>query len=532
MKLTFIGAAHEVTGSCTLLEACGKRMLIDCGLEQGVNIYENIDIPVSASDIDAVLLTHAHIDHSGKIPWLCASGFSGNIYCTEATRKLSEIMLRDSAHIQEFEAEWRSRKARRAGEAEYTPLYTLADAEASLKCFCGISYNTKTDIFKGVTINFIDAGHLLGSASIEVEINENGIQKKIVFSGDIGNTDRPLIKNPTPCKHADYVVVESTYGDRLHGARPDYVSELASIIQETFSRGGNVVIPSFAVGRTQEMLYLLRIIKEKGLITSNPDFKVVVDSPLALEATRIYSSGMTEYYDNETLALLSQGIDPISFNGLCLSLTSEDSRNINFDNEPKIIISASGMCDAGRIRHHLKHNLWRDDCTVLFVGFQAQGTIGRKLMEGEKAVRLFGEDIAVRARIAALSGISGHADQRGLVNWLSALDCAPEMVFVNHGDDTVCDGFAQLIRKELRYESTAPFSGDCFDLVSCEWVSLVGAVKKDKKTAERQRNDTVYGRLLSSFDRLSRLVSIFRERSNKEKAALADSINSLCGKYE
>ena len=532
MKITFIGAAHEVTGSCTLLEACGKRILIDCGMEQGTNVYENIDIPVPAVDIDAVLLTHAHIDHSGKIPWLCARGFSGKIYCTGATRKLSEIMLRDSAHIQEFEAEWRSRKARRAGEAEYVPLYTLADAEASLSHFCGVSYNEKIEIFGGITVNFIDAGHLLGSSSIEIEIIENGIRKTVVFSGDIGNTDRPLINNPTLPKRADFVVVESTYGDRLHGARPDYISELAAIIEETFSRGGNVVIPSFAVGRTQEMLYLLRIIKERGLITANPDFKVVVDSPLALEATKIYLSGMTDYYDSETLDLLSRGIDPISFKGLCLSLTSEDSKNINFDNTPKIIISASGMCDAGRIRHHLKHNLWRADCTVLFVGFQAQGTIGRKLIEGEKTVRLFGEDIAVRARIATLSGISGHADQNGLINWLSAFEAPPEKVFVNHGDDTVCEIFAGIIEKRLGYNATAPFSGDVFDFALREWVSRTGAVKKDKKTAEKQRNDTVYGRLLFSLDRLTRLVGNFRERPNKEKAALADNIDSLCGKYE
>ena len=532
MKITFIGASHEVTGSCTLLECSGKNILIDCGLKQGAEIYENIDIPVNIPDIDAVLLTHAHIDHSGKIPYLASMGFSGKVYCTKATQKLCEIMLKDSAHIQEFEAEWRSRKARRAGEKEYTPLYTLADAENALKLFAGLDYNKKTEIFPGINIRLIDAGHLLGSASIEIEINEEGKSKTIVFSGDIGNTDRPLINDPIYPECADYVVIESTYGDRLHGVRPDYVKELATVAEETFSRGGNVIIPSFAVGRTQEMLYLIRIIKERGLVRNYPDFAVIVDSPLALEATKIYSSGMTEYYDSETLDLLSKGIDPINFKGLELALSSEDSRNINFDNRPKIIISASGMCDAGRIRHHLKHNLWRADSTVLFVGFQAEGTIGRKLIGGEKKVRLFGEDIAVNARIEMLQGISGHADKNGLLCWLASFKVPPERVFVNHGDDTVCDSFAKTVEELMGYTACAPYSGDCFDLEKGEWVVRGTAKRKEKGLMEAKRNDTVYGRLLFSLDRLTRLVKGFKERSNKEKAAFADSINSVCDKYE
>ncbi len=532
MELTFIGADHEVTGSCTMISACGKNILVDCGLEQGINIYENIDIPVPFCDIDAVLLTHAHIDHSGKLPYITANGFKGKIYCTEATRRLSDIMLRDSAHIQEFEAQWRSRKARRAGDAEYVPLYTVADAEAAIKLFRGVSYNEKIKICDGINVRFFDAGHLLGSASIEVEINENGVGRTVVFSGDVGNTDRPLIKNPTPVKCADYVVVESTYGDRLHGERPDYVIQLSDIIEDTFRRGGNVVIPSFAIGRTQEMLYLIRIIKEKGLVKTNPDFPVFIDSPLALEATKIYSSGMTDYYDDETLDLLARGVDPINFPGLKLAVTSEESKNINFDNTPKIIISASGMCDAGRIRHHLKHNLWREDSTVLFVGFQADGTIGRKLIEGEKNVRLFGEEIAVKARIDLLKGVSGHADKDGLLRWLSAIEIAPELVFVNHGEDTVCDEFANTVKEKLGINAVAPYSGDTYDLKSYEWVKRSSGKKIDKSAAAKLRADTVYARLLSSLDRITHLVKGFRERSNKEKAAFADSINSMCDKYE
>ncbi|MBO4694054.1 MAG: MBL fold metallo-hydrolase [Clostridia bacterium] len=532
MKITFIGADHEVTGSCTLLQCCGRNILIDCGMEQGVNIYENIDIPISLADIDAVLLTHAHIDHSGKLPYIAANGFRGKIYCTEATRRLSDIMLKDSAHIQEFEAEWRSRKARRAGEAEYVPLYTMTDAENALKLFVGVSYNEMIELYDGIIVRFIDAGHLLGSSSIEIQITENGEKRVIVFSGDIGNTDRPLIKNPTPVSYADYVVIESTYGDRTHGPQPDYVTQLSAIIEETFSRGGNVVIPSFAIGRTQEMLYLLRIIKERGLIKSNPDFSVFVDSPLAREATEVYSSGMTDYYDDQTLELLSKGINPIAFDGLKMAITSEDSKNINFDNSPKVIISASGMCDAGRIRHHLKHNLWRSDSTVLFVGFQAEGTIGRKLIEGEKKIRLFGEDIIVRAKIENLKGVSGHADKNGLLDWMSNIKNVPKRVFVNHGEDTVCDSFASTVNQKFGFNSTAPFSGDVFDLFINEFTQRGIGKKCEKKTLSGLRADTVYARLLASFDRLSSLVKQFRERPNKEKAAFADSINTMCDKYE
>lgn len=365
MKLTFLGAAHEVTGSCTLLEACGRHVLIDCGMEQGADIYENCELPISPGQIDAICLTHAHIDHSGLIPAMVAQGFKGPIYATEAARRLCSIMLRDSAHIQESEAQWRNRKAQRAGEPEYVPVYTTADAVQALTQFKGYDYGTEVKLFDGITLRFSDAGHLLGSASILLTVTEEGETRRVLFSGDLGNVDRPLIRDPSDPPDADYVIIESTYGDRLHGPRPDYVTQLAQIMQDTFDRGGNLVIPAFAIGRTQELLYLIRIIREKRLIHGNGDFLVYVDSPLAVEATKIYQDGLTEYYDAETLALLEQGIDPIDFPGLRLSLTSEDSVAINFDTSPKVILSASGMCEAGRIRHHLKHNLWRSDSTVL-----------------------------------------------------------------------------------------------------------------------------------------------------------------------
>lgn len=532
MKLTFLGATHEVTGSCTLLNVCGKNILVDCGLEQGADIYENCEIPITPCDIDAVCLTHAHIDHSGKIPALVAQGFKGKIYSTKATRKLCGIMLLDSAHIQEFEAEWRNRKAKRSGEPEYEPLYTLKDAENTIKLFEHYDYNQPVEIFDGVQITFTDAGHLLGSASILFEITENGESRKILFSGDLGNIDRPLINDPSKPPIADYVVIESTYGDRVHGARPDYATQLSAILQETFDRGGNVVIPSFAVGRTQEMLYLIREIKERRLVKNHDNFAVYVDSPLAVEATNIYSSGLTDYYDSETLQLLEQGIDPICFDGLKLSVTSDDSKMINFNESPKVILSASGMCEAGRIRHHLKHNLWRSDSTVLFVGYQAEGTIGRKLVEGVKTVKLFGEEINVNARIATLAGISGHADKNMLLDWLSNISSTVKTVFVNHGNDTVCDEFAAEIEKTLGVQAIAPYSADKYDLLTGDCLEKGRIVRVETKSEGRHRADTVFSRLYAAGQRLLSVINKNKESSNKELARFADQITALCDKYD
>ena len=530
MKLTFLGAAHEVTGSCTLLEACGKRILIDCGLEQGLDIYENCDIPVAAQDIDAVLLTHAHVDHSGKLPALVAQGFKGPIYATEATRRLCSIMLRDSAHIQEFEAQWRNRKAQRAGQPYYVPLYTMADAEQTLIQFEGHSYGETVEIFDGVKIRFHDAGHLLGSASIYVEIQEEE-RRSLLFSGDLGNQNRPLIRDPENPPDADYVIIESTYGDRNHGPRPDYVAQLSAIMQETFDRGGNVVIPSFAIGRTQELLYLIRNIKEQGLLRGHEGFSVYVDSPLAVEATRIYSDGLTEYYDGETLALLAKGIDPITFPDLRLSVTSDQSKLINEDRSPKVILSASGMCEAGRIRHHLKHNLWRGDSTILFVGYQSEGTVGRKLLEGADTVRLFGEEITVKAHIASLAGISGHADRDMMVNWLGQMSQKPRQIFVNHGDDEVCDSFAAHITQALKTPAVAPFSGDEYDLLTGQCTAKAVVAKVTKVSDGRRRANTIFDKLVVSGKRLLSVIDASRGLSNKELARFTDQINALCDKY-
>lgn len=531
MKLTFLGAAHEVTGSCTLVQACGKHILIDCGMEQGEDIYENCHLPIAPHQVDAICLTHAHIDHSGLLPAMTARGFTGPIYATEAARRLCGIMLRDSAHIQESEAEWRNRKAQRAGEPAYVPVYTMADAMQALTQFHAYDYGQDAEIFPGIHLTFSDAGHLLGSASILLTITEETETRKLLFSGDLGNVNRPLIRDPAMPPAADFVVIESTYGDRLHGPRPKYIDQLTEIMQETFDRGGNLVIPAFAVGRTQELLYLMRTIRQQNLIHGHDDYLVYVDSPLAVEATKIYQDGLVGYYDQETLELLEQGINPIVFPGLRLTLTSEESKAINFDTAPKVILSASGMCEAGRIRHHLKHNLWRSDSTILFVGYQAEGTLGRKLVEGAKHVRLFGEDIQVEARIATLEGISGHADRDMLLNWLDAMEPKPRQVFVNHGDDQVCDLFAEAVRQRLRVDAAAPYSGDEYDLITGECTAKARVVKVTKISDGRRRGNMAFDRLLAAGKRLMKVIELSRGLSNKELARFTDQINALCDKY-
>lgn len=533
MKLTCIGATHEVTGSCHLLEACGKNILIDCGMEQGADLYENQEIPVSAGEIDYVLLTHAHIDHSGKLPLLCKQGFSGDIVTTFATSDLCEIMLRDSAHIQEFEAEWRNRKAKRSGEEEYEPLYTMADAEAAVKLLAPIDYNQKITLCDGIEVRFNDMGHLLGSASIEVWITEGEVSKKIVFSGDVGNVNQPIIKDPQKVKEADYVVIESTYGDRTHGMeRPDYVKEFARILRETFAKGGNVVIPSFAVGRTQEILYFIREIKENDLVPEYPEFEVYVDSPLAIEATQVFNKNVKSCFDEDAMKLVEVGINPLVFPGLKLSVTSEDSRAINFDPKSKVIISASGMCEAGRIRHHLKHNLWRPECTICFVGYQAVGTLGRKLIEGAECVKLFGENITVNAHIETMKGISGHADMNGLLDWLKGFETKPARVIVVHGEDQVTDSFAQLVEDTIGCPAFAPYSGGCMDLATGE--ILTEGVRVPKKAVEkpaRSRAVAAFERVVAAAKRLLEVVYQNEGLSNKDLAKFETQIQNLADKW-
>lgn len=534
MKITFIGATHEVTGSCYYLEAAGKKFLVDCGMEQGPDYYENKDIPMPPGELDFVLLTHAHMDHSGNLPAIYAKGFKGPVYATEATCNLCDIMLRDSAHIQMFEAEWRNRKAKRQGKPEFVPAYTMEDALGVIRNFVGCPYETGIILGEGLRVKFIDAGHLLGSSSIEVNICEAGVEKTIVFSGDIGNKNQPLIKDPAYFRKADYVVMESTYGDRSHGERPDYVRLLADVIQETFDRGGNVVIPSFAVGRTQEMLYFIRQIKAEGLIHGHDNFKVFVDSPLANEATNIFGIHKYDCFDDEALELIRKGINPLSFPGLKISVTSEDSKAINFDDDCKVIISASGMCDAGRIKHHLKHNLWREDSTILFVGYQAVGTPGRALLEGTQEIKLFGEPVHVAAKICRMPGISGHADVNGLVDWIKAFEVKPQKVFVTHGEDTVTELFAARLRDEMNYDAYAPFSGTEFDLAEGEFLYEAEGVKIQKPAALQKASKAakVYEKLLALGYRLLSVIRKNEGCANKDLEKFSRDVQSLCDKWD
>ena len=532
MKLNFIGATHEVTGSCTYIEACGKRFLVDFGMEQGVDYFENAKIPCPPGNIDFVLLTHAHIDHSGLLPLLAAGGFAGQIHATEATCNLCEIMLRDSAHIQEFEAEWRSRKGKRKGTGEVSPLYTMADAEAAIACLCPHPYSEVTEISEGIKVRFIDAGHLLGSSSIEIWLTENGEGRKIVFSGDIGNLDQPLIRDPQYITEADYVVMESTYGDKEHETPPDYAVALAGVLKDTFTRGGNLVIPAFSVGRTQEMLYFIRRIKTEHLLPEFENFPVFVDSPLAVEATTIFNKNVEDCFSEEALDLVHQGINPIGFPGLRMAITSDESKMINFDEQPKVIISASGMCEAGRIRHHLKHNLWRKDSTILFVGYQVPGTLGNSLLNGAKQVKLFGETIEVHAKIENLPGISGHADRNNLTKWIGAFETPPKKVFIVHGDDKVTENFAAHVHEVYGYDTYAPYSGDTFDLVTGEQIADGSReMIEKKKNGSSKASSNVFARLLAAGQRLLEVINKCEGLPNKELAKFADQINALCDKW-
>ncbi|MCM1528364.1 MAG: MBL fold metallo-hydrolase [Alistipes sp.] len=531
MKMTFIGATHEVTGSCTYLEACGKKFLVDFGMQQGEDMFENVQIPVAPGDIDFVLLTHAHIDHSGLLPLLFAGGFAGEIHSTDATANLCSVMLRDSAHIQEFEAEWRSRKAKRRGEGEYEPLYTMDDALGAIELFVPHKYEEEFEAAPGISVIFRDAGHLLGSASIILKLTENGETRTIAFSGDIGNIDQPLIRDPQYVEAADYVVMESTYGSRVHTRPTDYVTALAGVIQQTFDRGGSLIIPSFAVGRTQEMLYFIRKIKEDGIIKGHGCFPVYVDSPLANEATDIFISNRESCYDEEALSCVRRGINPIAFEGLVRTVSSDDSKAINSDPRPKIVISASGMCEAGRIKHHLKHNLWRSENTIMFVGYQAHNTLGRSLVEGAKRVKLFGETVNVSAQILQLPGVSGHADVNGLMAWAKAVK-GVKKYFIVHGDAPSADSFTQKLRQELYADAYAPYSGAEFDLISGKITIDAEPVPIVKKRSSGGNVSAAYSDLISAAERLSRMINRSDGRANADMRRLTEAINRLCDDWE
>ena len=531
MKLTFFGAAHAVTGSCHCLEVGGKKILIDCGLQQGRDEHDDNALDFSPSYIDYVLVTHAHIDHSGRIPLLVKEGFSGQIFATRLTAQLMSIMLRDSAHIQESDAQWQNQKGKRAGRDEVEPLYTLADAEAALQLLRSYEYGQIFDLCEGVKVRFSDAGHLLGSSAVEIWATENGVTKKLVFSGDLGNVDQPIIRAPSFLEQADYVVMESTYGDRNHEAPESYTEALAALIDDVFSKGGNIVIPSFAVGRTQELLYFLREIKNEGMVRTVPNFTVCVDSPLAAEATKIYAGDLHGYLDEEAIAVLQGGEDLFTFPGLTLTQSTEESKALNMDPTPKIIISASGMCDAGRIRHHLKHNLWRPECAVVFVGYQGEGTLGRRLLDGAKSVKLFGEEIAVRARIVNFKGLSSHADRDHLFAWVEHFSPKPEQVFVVHGDAEVTDLFASDLN-ERGLPAHAPLYEEVYDLLENRMLAKGIVLETKRTTGGASAPSPAFQRLQDVSKELAELISRSRGRPNKDLARLADQLRQVMDKWE
>ena len=459
MNITFYGAARSVTGSCHLVDACGKKFLIDCGMFQGKltdQILNYEDFPFDINSIDFVVLTHAHIDHSGRIPKLYKQGYTGTIYATSATLDLCSIMLADSGHIQEKEIEWVNKKRRRAGKKENEPMYTAQDGIDSLKLFKGVEYNELVVIDESISFKLVDAGHMLGSSIVELYIKEDGKEKKIVFSGDLGNVDMPIINDPTYIDGADCLVMESTYGDRLHGKMEDQSSKLIEIMLDTYERGGNLIIPSFAVGRTQEILYEInRYAGLKGIGEKIAKIPVYVDSPLAVSATKVFEEN-PEYYDEDALRYLLKGDNPLEFQNLHFVESTEESKALNEDTTPKVIISASGMCEVGRIKHHLKHNLYRPESTVLFVGYQAEGTLGKKILSGEKIVKIFGEEIAVNAQIKYLDAFSGHADRDGLLKWIEMMNKKPEIIFLVHGEYEAQQSLKNKIQEDFNIRTIIP----------------------------------------------------------------------------
>ncbi len=528
MKLSFYGADRCVTGSCHCLEVNGRKILIDCGLQQGRDEIDNRSLAFAPNQIDYVLVTHAHIDHTGRIPMLVKNGFSGRILTTRVTAELMQIMLLDSAHIQESEAEYDNRKGERAGKAPVEPIYTVEDAQNVFKYVTTCEYGETVDLCEGVRVTLTDAGHLLGSASITVNASENGTEKTIVFSGDIGNVDQPIIRDPQYLKEADYVVMESTYGDRNHTEVWSYTEELAEIIDEALGKGGNVVIPSFAVGRTQELLYFIREIKDKGLVKSVPNFPVYIDSPLAKQATTIFCGDLHGYLDEEALALVKDGTHMFSFPNLHLVESSEESKLLNMDTTPKVIISASGMCDAGRIRHHLKHNLWRANSAVVFVGFQGVGTLGRRLLDGVESVKLFGEEIAVKAKIVNFQGLSSHADHDHLIEWIKAYDTKPAKVFIVHGDADVIPVFSNEL-EGLGFTTYAPLYTASYDLIAD--TELERGYQPVKKIAPATKADELYSKLLAAGEALLAFIRSRKGAPNKDKKAMTEQILALIEKW-
>ncbi|MBU1001295.1 MAG: MBL fold metallo-hydrolase [Proteobacteria bacterium] len=456
MKIQFLGAARTVTGSCHMMETGGHRFAVDCGMHQGNTEIEkrNHDTwKYKPAEVDFFLITHAHIDHSGLLPRMVHDGFKGPIYCTPPTRDLLEIMLRDSAHIQVMEAEWRNKKSQRFGKELTQPLYTMADAEKTLSLIEAVEYNKPFNPFPELTVNYMDAGHILGSAFIELRVQEEGGEFKAVFSGDLGRPDQLMIKDPSIIKNANYLFMESTYGDRDHKNKTHSREELAQAIAYSYAKGEKVIIPAFAVERTQEILYSLYLLEKEGKLPK--DMPVYVDSPMAIRATEVFRK-FPKYFDEETKAILDAGEDPLDLSNLQFTPTTAQSQAINLTGGPAVVISASGMCNAGRIKHHLRHNLWRPGASVVFVGYQGKGTPGRRIVDGAEKIRIFGEDIAVKAKIFTIGGFSAHAGQSEIMQWLEHFTTPEMKVFLVHGENKKQRTLAKLIEDKFKLEVHIP----------------------------------------------------------------------------
>ncbi len=523
MNISFLGAAKTVTGSCYLVETKETKFLVDCGMFQGKanEVLLNTEpFSFNPGDLDFMLLTHAHIDHSGRIPKLYMDGFKGTVYATKPTVQLCGIMLPDSGHIQEMENEWTNRKRQRAGKSPIKPLYTLEDATDCLCLFKDVVYDEVISVSDDVRVRFNDAGHILGSAILEIWIRENNQETKIVFSGDLGNKGMPILRDPSIIGDTDYLIVESTYGDRLHTLKKetDKIEKFINIISETISKGGNVVIPSFAVGRTQELIYDLNkhmdVFGDK--VNEILNVPVYVDSPLATSATQIFRQNL-DCFDAEAKAYIANGDNPLDFPALKFTQSPEESRKLNEKAESMIIISASGMCDAGRVKHHLKHNLWRKESTILFVGYQAEGTLGRKIQDGAQKVKLFGEEISVNARIETIDGFSGHADKSGLLSWIGSMGRKPKKIFVVHGEQGVAASFAQTITDELGLQCIVPSRGESYVISGgsiYEHIPSANAKKRFRRLAVVEMLET----LKEEFDELSEILKndLKQEKSDVE----------------
>ena len=541
MNITFLGAAKTVTGSNFLVEAAGKKFLVDCGMYQGkaaLEMENSEEFLYDVSEIDFMLLTHAHIDHSGRIPKLYNEGYRGPIYAHRATVDLCTIMLPDSGHIQETEVEWKNRKRLRAGLEPLPPLYTAEEAAKCLEIFKPVEYDQIIDVADNIQVRYNDAGHMLGSSIIEIWVTENGKTEKIVFTGDIGNNDIPLLDSPTMIEDADYLVMESTYGSRLHMRNDDKANIFLNVVSETLDHGGRVVIPSFAVGRTQEILYEIDKIKDSH--KDDEEFQrkyqqlmktpVFVDSPLAISATEVFKKN-TDLFEEEVQEKLRHGNHPLEFPGLQFTRTADESKALNETYYPSIIISASGMCDIGRIKHHLKHNLWNPSSTILFVGYQAPGTLGRTIVDGADKVKIFGEEISVNARVEYIEGYSGHADQEWLLNFVYSFIKKPRHIFLVHGEEESEEVLKGLIERNTQIPVTIPSFGEKYEVADIP--KLEERVEYSKKLEDQYLRLQILEKLDKIKDDINTMSQnvknekLMKESSDEEIEKLNDKVKKL-----